>query len=90
MLKIERLGVEFIRVGFILLFGVKALGKVVELIRPGELDKVPRGKWAAVRDGVVVAWADTLEKLRKVMKEKGFRRDEYYVIKVPRHDLMIV
>ncbi len=64
--------------------------EVVELVRPGELDRVPPGKWAAIKDGKVVAWADSLEELRRVMEKKEYKRDEYYVIKVPSHDLLIV
>ena len=62
----------------------------VELVKPGELDKVPPGKWAAIKDGRVIAWANSLEELRRVMEKKGYRRDEYYVIKVPSHDLLVV
>ncbi len=61
-----------------------------EIVRPGELDKVPPGKWAAIKDGEVIAWADTLQKLRNIMERKGFKRDEYYVIKVPSHNLLVV
>ncbi len=64
--------------------------KVEELVKPGELDKVPSGKWAAIKDGKVVAWANSLEELRRVMKEKGYKREDYYVIKVPSHDLLVV
>ena len=64
--------------------------KVVELVKPGELDKVPPGKWAAIKDVKVIAWANSLEELRRVMEEKGYKRDEYYVIKVPSHDLLVV
>ena len=64
--------------------------KVVELVKPGELDRVPPGKWAAIKDGKVVTWANSLEELRKVMEKKGYRREEYYVIKVPSHDLLVV
>ena len=64
--------------------------KATELVKPGELNKVPPGKWAAVKDGIVIAWADTLEKLRKTMKKRKYKRDEYYVVKVPSSDLMVV
>ncbi len=64
--------------------------RAIELVRPGELDKVPPGKWAAIKDGKVIAWANTLKELRKIMEEKGYSRDEYYVIKVPSHDLLVV
>ncbi len=64
--------------------------KVVELVKHGELDRVPPGKWAAIKDGKVVAWANSLEELRRVMEKKGYKRDEYYVIKVPSHDLLVV
>ena len=50
---------------------------------------MPPGKWAAVKDGRVLAWASSLEELRKIMEEKGYRRDEYYVVKVPSHDLLV-
>ncbi len=59
-------------------------------IKPGELDKVPPGYWAAIVDGRVVAWAKTLKELREIMARKGFKKDEYGVIKVPRHDLLVV
>ncbi len=42
----------------------------VELIKPGELDKVPPSKWVAIVDGRVVAWADTLKELHKIMEEE--------------------
>jgi len=64
--------------------------KAVQPIRPGELDKVPPGYWAAIMDGCVVAWARTLKELREIMAQKGFRRDEYGVIKVPSQDLLVV
>ena len=64
--------------------------KVVELVKPGELDRVPPGKWAAIKDGKVVTWANSLEELRRVMEKKGYKRDEYYVIKVPSHNLLVV
>lgn len=64
--------------------------KVVELVKHGELDRVPPGKWAAIKDGKVVAWANSLEEFRRVMEKKGYKRDEYYVIKVPSHDLLVV
>ena len=64
--------------------------EVVELVKPGELDRVPPGKWAAIKDGKVVTWANSLEELRRVMEKKGYKRDEYYVIKVPSHNLLVV
>jgi len=64
--------------------------EVIELVKPGELDRVPPGKWAAIKDGKVVAWANSLEELRRVMEKKGYKRDEYYVIKVPSHNLLVV
>jgi len=64
--------------------------EVVELVKPGELDRVPPGKWTAIKDGKVVTWANSLEELRRVMEKKGYKRDEYYVIKVPSHDLLVV
>jgi len=66
------------------------LKKAVQPIRPGELDKVPPGYWAAIVDGRVVAWARTLKELREIMAQKGFKKDEYGVIKVPSHDLLVV
>jgi len=66
------------------------LKEAVQPIRPGELDKVPPGYWAAIVDGRVVAWARTLKELREMMAQKGFKRDEYGVIKVPSHDLLVV
>ncbi|RLG75261.1 MAG: hypothetical protein DRO12_05745 [Thermoprotei archaeon] len=57
------------------MFGVE----VVELVKPGELDKVPPGKWAAIKDGKAVAWPNSLEELRRVMERKGYKRGEYYV-----------
>ncbi len=67
-----------------------ALKKAVQPIKPGELDKVPFGYWAAVVDGRVIAWARTLKELREIMARKGFKRDEYGIIKVPSHDLLVV
>lgn len=64
--------------------------QAIQPIRPGELDKVPPGYWAAVVDGYVVAWARTLRELREIMAQKGFRKNEYGVIKVPSHDMLIV
>jgi len=64
--------------------------EVVELVKPGELDRVPPGKWAAIKDGKVVTWANSLEELRRVMEKKGYKRDEYYVVKVPSHNLLVV
>lgn len=67
-----------------------ALDGAVKTIKPGELDRVPPGYWAAIVDGRVVAWARTLEELRRTMARKGFGREEYSVIKVPSHDLLVV
>lgn len=64
--------------------------KVIEVVRPGELDKVPPGYWAAVVDGKVVDWAPTLDELVKRMDAKGYGRDQYSVLKVPSHDLLIL
>ena len=66
------------------------LKKAVQPIKPGELDKVPPGYWAAIVDGRAVAWAKTLEELREIMAQRGFKRSEYGVIKVPSHDLLVV
>lgn len=66
------------------------LGKAVQSIKPGELDKVPPGYWAAIVDGRVIAWARTLKELREIMARKGYKKDEYGVIKVPAHDLLVV
>lgn len=64
--------------------------KPIVAIRKGELDKVPPGYWAAVVDGRVVAYAKTLRELVKIMEEKGYRKGSYGVIKVPKHDLLVV
>jgi len=61
----------------------------VELIKPGELDRVPSGCWAAVVNGKVVAWADSLRDLLSLMEKKGYKRNEYAVIKVPPDELLI-
>ena len=66
------------------------LKKAVQPIKPGELDKVPPGYWAAIVDGHVAAWARTLKELREIMTRKDYKRDEYGVIKVPGHDLLVV
>ena len=66
------------------------LKKAVQPIKPGELDKVPPGYWAAIADGRVIAWAKTPKELREIMTQKGFKRDKYGVIKVPSHDLLVV
>jgi len=66
------------------------LKRALQPVRPGELDKVPLGYWAAIVDGRVVAWARTLEELREIMARKGYKKDEYGVIKVPSHDLLVV
>lgn len=67
-----------------------SLKRAAQPIKPGELDKVPPGYWAAVVDGCVVAWARTLKELREIMSQKGFKREEYGVVKVPSHDLLVV
>ncbi|MHC1628009.1 MAG: DUF5678 domain-containing protein [Candidatus Nezhaarchaeales archaeon] len=59
-------------------------------LKPGELNKVPPGYWAAIIDGRVIAWARTLKELREIMVHKGYKKDEYGVIKVPSHDLLVV
>ena len=59
-------------------------------IRPGELDRVPPGYRAAIVGGRVVAWAETLKELHEAMARKGYKRDEYGVIKVPEHDLLVI
>ncbi len=64
-------------------------GRSVELVKPGELDRVPPGYWAAIVDGRVVAWADSLQKLISVMENKGYKRSEYAVIKVPPDELLV-
>ncbi len=66
------------------------LKKAVQPIKPGELDKVPPGYWAAIVDGRVAAWARTLKELREIMTRKGYKKDEYGIIKVPGHDLLVV
>ncbi|MEB3806173.1 MAG: DUF5678 domain-containing protein [Desulfurococcales archaeon] len=66
------------------------LKKALQPIKPGELDKVPPGYWAAIVDGRVIAWASTLKELREIMARMGYRKDEYGVVKVPSHDLLVV
>ena len=61
----------------------------IQLVEPGELDRVPSGYWAAVVDGRVVAWADSLRDLLTVMERRGYKRNEYAVIKVPPDELLI-
>ena len=61
----------------------------IEVIRRGELDKVPPSYWAAIVDGRVVAYARTLEELEKIMERKGYRKGSYGVVKVPSHDLLV-
>ncbi len=63
--------------------------KSVKLVKPGELDRVPPGYWAAIIDGKVVAWADDLQKLLSIMEDKGYKRSEYAVIKVPPDELLV-
>ena len=66
-----------------------ALKRAVQPIKPGELDRVPPGYWAAIIGGRVVAWDRTLKELREIMARKGYGRDEYGVVKVPSHDLLV-
>lgn len=61
----------------------------IQLIKPGELDKVPPGYWAAVVNGKVVSWADNLRDLLSIMEEKGYKKNEYAVIKVPPDELLV-
>jgi len=68
----------------------EALRRAMQPIKPGELDKVPPGYWAAVVGGCVIAWARTLKELREEMSRRGYKKDEYSVIKVPSHDLLVV
>ena len=63
--------------------------KSVKLVEPGELDRVPPGYWAAIIDGKVVAWADSLQKLLSIMESRGYKRNEYAVIKVPPDELLV-
>jgi len=72
------------------LLSSESLKKAMQPIKPGELDKVPPGYWAAVVDGRVVAWARTLKELCEEMARRGYKKDEYSVIKVPSHDLLVV
>ena len=46
----------------------------MQLVKPGELDKVPPGYWAAIIDGRVAAWARTLKELREIMTRKGYKK----------------
>ena len=66
------------------------LKRALQPIKPGELDRVPPGYWAAIVEGRVVAWASTLKELREIMTRMGYKKDEYGVIKVPSHDLLVV
>ncbi len=61
----------------------------MQLVEPGELDRVPPGYWAAVVNGKVVAWANSLQDLLSMMEKKGYKRNEYAVIKVPPDELLI-
>jgi len=61
----------------------------MQLVKPGELDKVPPGYWAAVVNGKVVVWADNLWDLLSIMEKRGYKRNEYAVIKVPPDELLI-
>ena len=64
-------------------------GRSVKLVKPGELDRIPPGYWAAIVDGKVVAWAASLQKLLSMMESKGYKRGEYAVIKVPPDELLV-
>ncbi len=64
-------------------------GRSVKLVKPGELDRVPPGYWAAIVDGKVIAWAASLNKLLTIMENKGYKRNEYAVIKVPPDELLV-
>ncbi len=68
---------------------VSTVKKSMQLVEPGELDKVPPGYWAAVVHGKVVAWADSLQDLLLIMEKKGYKRNEYAVIKVPPDELLV-
>ena len=68
---------------------ISTSGRSVKLVKPGELDRIPPGYWAAIVDGKVVAWAASLQKLLSVMENKGYKRDEYAVIKVPPDELLV-
>jgi len=61
----------------------------IKLIKPGELDRVPPGYWAAIVDGKVVAWAKSLQELLRIMESKGYKRSEYAVVKVPPDELLV-
>ncbi|MCE4614042.1 MAG: DUF5678 domain-containing protein [Desulfurococcales archaeon] len=61
----------------------------MKLVKPGELDQVPPGYWAAIIDGGVVAWAESLQRLLSVMESKGYKRSEYAVVKVPPDELLV-
>ncbi len=49
------------------------------LVDEKELDRVPPGKVVAIdiRTRRVIAYADTLDELLRVMDEKGYKGDEY-------------
>ncbi len=68
---------------------ISTSSKSVKLIKPGELDRVPPGCWAAIIDGKVVAWAESLQKLLSIMESKGYKRSGYAVIKVPPDELLV-
>ncbi len=68
---------------------VSIVRRSIQLVEPGELDKVPPGHWAAVVNGKVVAWADSLDDLLSIMEKKGYKRNEYAVIKVPPDELLV-
>lgn len=61
----------------------------MKLIKPGELDRVPPGYWAAIVNGRVVAWAESLQKLLSIMESRRYKRNEYAVIKVPPDELLV-
>lgn len=62
----------------------------IEVIKRGELEMVPQGYWVAVVDSKVVAYARILEELERMMKEKGYEKGSYGIMKVPSHDLLVV
>ena len=65
------------------------VGKVLKPLRPGELDKVPRGNWVALVDGRTVAYARSFEELNEIMERKGYSCKDYIAVKLHRHDLMV-
>ncbi len=73
--------------------GTRALSastsRSIKLVKPGELDRVPPGYWAAIIDGKVVAWAKSLQELLMIMESKGYKKGEYAVVKVPPDELLV-